>query len=202
VGMQVMTAQLARHSCVLTAKDKKLFDNVWKRVKTKMTTAEFVEYVITSYQLDIASDVFLENFYSNYIEGIKKAEPLPGALDALKYCAKHYKVALVTASKREQALAILSQNGWTNYFDIVIGNEEYQHHKPAPDSFLLGAKKLTIKPEECVVIEDSGNGIKAANSAEMTVVGVQIGNVKTIEPGDVTVLIKTLEELSTVLKNV
>lgn len=52
-------------------------------------------------------------------------------------------------------------------FDVMVSGLECEHGKPAPDIFLLAAEKLGVLPEESVVIEDSGNGVKAAKAAGM-----------------------------------
>ena len=53
------------------------------------------------------------------------------------------------------------------HFDAIVGGNEVKHGKPAPDIFLKGAETLHVKPEECLVLEDSKNGILAAHAAGM-----------------------------------
>lgn len=53
------------------------------------------------------------------------------------------------------------------YFSILTSGDEVEHSKPAPDIFLLAAKKLAVNPENCLVIEDTLNGLKAAKAAGM-----------------------------------
>ena len=53
-------------------------------------------------------------------------------------------------------------------FDVVVSAaDDVKNGKPAPDIFLKAAEKLNVKPEECVVVEDALNGIKAAKAAGM-----------------------------------
>ncbi len=52
-------------------------------------------------------------------------------------------------------------------FDVIIGGDEVKHGKPAPDIFLLAAQKLNVPPQECLVLEDSDSGIRAAHAAGM-----------------------------------
>ena len=52
-------------------------------------------------------------------------------------------------------------------FDALVSGLECEHGKPAPDIFLLAAERLGAEPKECAVIEDSGNGVKAAKAAGM-----------------------------------
>ena len=52
-------------------------------------------------------------------------------------------------------------------FDVIIGGDEVEHGKPAPDIFLLAAQKLNVPAQECLVLEDSDSGILAAHAAGM-----------------------------------
>ncbi len=52
-------------------------------------------------------------------------------------------------------------------FDVIIGGDEVEHGKPAPDIFLLAAQKLNVPAPECLVLEDSDSGILAAHAAGM-----------------------------------
>ncbi|MBQ7535634.1 MAG: HAD family phosphatase [Stomatobaculum sp.] len=57
-------------------------------------------------------------------------------------------------------------------FDASVTGTEPEHSKPAPDVFLLGADKLGIRPEDCIVFEDSPNGVKAGHAAGCQVIMV------------------------------
>jgi len=52
----------------------------------------------------------------------------------------------------------------------VVCGDEVQNGKPAPDIFLAAAKKLEVEPQDCLVFEDSDNGVKAAHKAGMTII--------------------------------
>ena len=58
------------------------------------------------------------------------------------------------------------------YFVSLTSGDEVEHGKPAPDVFLLAAKRLGIEPRDCLVIEDTLNGIKAAKAAGMHCIGI------------------------------
>ena len=51
------------------------------------------------------------------------------------------------------------------YFDEVVSARMVKNGKPAPDIYLFAAEKLGLKPEECMALEDSQNGIRSANTA-------------------------------------
>ena len=56
-------------------------------------------------------------------------------------------------------------------FEVILSGEEVQRGKPYPDIFLKTAEMLKVNKQECVVIEDSTNGVKAALSAGMKCIG-------------------------------
>ena len=98
-------------------------------------------------------------------------EILPGVLSLIKYLTEHnIKFALGSASKN--ALYILKKVELFDMFSAIVDGNDVTKAKPDPEVFLLGAKHLNMKPEDCVVIEDSIAGIQAANKAAMISIGV------------------------------
>ena len=57
-------------------------------------------------------------------------------------------------------------------FETIVGAEDYEHGKPAPDAYLLGAARLGVAPEDCLVFEDTDMGIAAAAAAGMASVKI------------------------------
>jgi HAD superfamily hydrolase (TIGR01509 family) len=66
-------------------------------------------------------------------------------------------------------------NLWDRFAPHVYSADDVTHSKPAPDLFLLAARKLDVEPKHCLVIEDSVNGVVAAHAAGMTVWGFMGG---------------------------
>ncbi len=63
-----------------------------------------------------------------------------------------------------------------NCFEVLVSGDYVENSKPSPDIFLYTAAKLKVKPYECVVIEDSYNGVHGAKKAGMTVIGFKNPN--------------------------
>ncbi|MBR4894534.1 MAG: HAD family hydrolase [Kiritimatiellae bacterium] len=59
----------------------------------------------------------------------------------------------------------LSSSGLSGFFDVVVTGRDVRNGKLVPDIFLLAAEKIGVPPNECVVFEDSFNGIRAAHAA-------------------------------------
>ena len=81
------------------------------------------------------------------------------------------------------------------YFKICVSGNEVKNGKPAPDVFLHTANLLKVNPQECLVIEDSTNGVKAAKSAEMRCIGFQNFNSGNQDLSDADMIISTFSEL-------
>ena len=83
-----------------------------------------------------------------------------------------YTTALATQSHREQARRVLDILGLTREFDVVVTRDDVEHGKPDPEMHLLAARELGVGPEECLAIEDSPAGVKAALAAGAEIVAV------------------------------
>ena len=98
---------------------------------------------------------------------------MPGAEDLVKFLKeKGVKLAIASGSSQESIRHHLGEVGGTHHFDAIVGGSDVKNGKPAPDIFLLAAKKLDTKPEDCYVLEDSENGIRAGYAAGMKTLGV------------------------------
>ena len=81
--------------------------------------------------------------------------------------------ALASATNAGRVEKFLTIAGIKDYFDLIIPGGSVPHSKPAPDVFLLTAEKLGVPPDECIVAEDSENGVLAGYAAGMKVVFVK-----------------------------
>lgn len=97
-----------------------------------------------------------------------------GADGFLRECrAAGLKTALVTSSNaRKMACVYAARPEFRTAFDTVVIAEDVAHSKPAPDGYLLAAERLGAAPEECVVFEDSLNGLRAGRDSGAHVVGL------------------------------
>ena len=83
-----------------------------------------------------------------------------------------YPTALATQSHREQARRVLDILGLADEFDVMVTRDDVEHGKPDPEMHLLAARELNVVPEECLAIEDSPAGVKAALAAGAEIVVV------------------------------
>jgi HAD superfamily hydrolase (TIGR01509 family) len=78
--------------------------------------------------------------------------------------------AVASSTRRAQVDEQLSRAGLRPFFRVLVGGDEVEHGKPAPDIFLLAAERLAVEPSACLVFEDSEHGARAAIAAGMHVV--------------------------------
>lgn len=96
-------------------------------------------------------------------------EPLPGVLDLLQRVQElNLPVAVASASPRGQIAAGLESAGLAEALPIRRSGQEdvpYNRGKPHPDVFQAAAHALGVNPEQCIAVEDSANGMRAAKAA-------------------------------------
>ena len=98
-----------------------------------------------------------------------------GAIELLEELQGRIKIALATMSSRKVVDKLLSEKRIGGYFDVVVSADEIFSPKPDPEVFFVSAAKLGVKPEDCVVVEDSVFGVRAAKAAEMKCIAVSSG---------------------------
>ena len=89
-----------------------------------------------------------------------------GVLEILEFFRENkVPIAVASSSATEQIVSNLETAGIREYFSEIVSGTEVKRGKPAPDIFLLAAEKISCKPGDCYVFEDSENGIKAGYAA-------------------------------------
>ncbi len=85
--------------------------------------------------------------------------------------------AVVTSSNQQKMSVIYDRRPeFKTLFDAILTSEDFSASKPDPDCYLKAAQRLGAAPDECVVFEDSFNGLKAGRAAQMRVVGLATTN--------------------------
>jgi HAD superfamily hydrolase (TIGR01509 family) len=97
---------------------------------------------------------------------------LPGAVEAVRALQDHWPLALASSSNREIIDLALELARIADAFSVTISSEEVARGKPAPDVYLEACRRLDVRPNRCVAVEDSSNGLRAAARAGMTVIAV------------------------------
>ena len=109
-------------------------------------------------------------YYVESLKSIDSAALVPGALPFIETVKNRGLKTAVCSSSRNAELVLQSLDIWS-LFDTVVSGNDITRSKPDPEIFLLGAERLGMGPENCLVIEDAGSGIEAALQGGMRVAG-------------------------------
>lgn len=135
------------------------------------------------------------------IELSKQVTLFTGARRLLDALDCKVKVALATMNQREFINHILKEKNLREYFTVTLTANEVNKHKPDPEIFLKTALRLDVRPENCVVIEDSIFGVKAAKAANMACIAVAQGAYSPAELSMATpdLIVNSLNETDVIL---
>lgn len=140
------------------------------------STRKFLyELILKNYGRDFRNDPTLPKRFIEIKDkflnekGIPQIEGVTETVRALH--EKGYKLAVASSSPLRYIHFAMEKLGIADCFDLLFSGEQVKNPKPAPDTFLAVSEKLGISPEECVVIEDSENGSRAARAAGMYCLG-------------------------------
>ena len=103
-------------------------------------------------------------------EGIPLKPGVPQIFEDIR--AMNVPMALATSTSEASVARYMGLTGYGSYFDKIVTGNRVTNGKPAPDIFLLAAKELGVEPANCLVIEDSPNGVRAGHAAGMRVIMV------------------------------
>jgi beta-phosphoglucomutase family hydrolase len=106
-----------------------------------------------------------ETFRRKATGGVKT---FPGVVRLLNVLKKgNFKLGLVSSAPKENIDLVLNELNLAGIFNCIVFGQEVSESKPSPQIYLLAAKKLEVTPTDCVVIEDSPLGVKAAKTVGM-----------------------------------
>ena len=111
----------------------------------------------------------VERMQERYRDGLPLVD---GAVDAVRRLADRWPLGLASSSNRLLIDLALAEMGVDDLFRTTVSSEEVERGKPAPDVYLEAARRLGVRPETAVAVEDSASGIRSASAAGMGVVAV------------------------------
>lgn len=108
---------------------------------------------------------------SEFVHKYFKTNGIPvkkGLFELLKVLKQeNYRLCVATSTRASTAKDELTNAGILSHFEDLVGGDNIKNGKPAPDIFLEAAKRIDVHSKDCIVFEDSINGIKAAYNAGM-----------------------------------
>lgn len=163
-----------------------------------MTEKDVFERIVREYaggEGDV--DVLIAAKERTYRELLKDLQLIPDALSFIRNAHRRYRLALTTSSVRFDQRIAFNKFDLASYFETVVTAEDIVYAKPHPQPYLTTAEKLGVEPSECLVVEDSLNGVRSAIGAGCTVAGMTTSfDREQLEKAGVHFTIDTYEELA------
>jgi beta-phosphoglucomutase len=106
---------------------------------------------------------------ARYVESLRDLSPddVPEDVTTVLDALRAWGIKIAVGSSSRNAPVILRQIGLQDAFDALADGNDIERTKPAPDVFLVAARRLGVRPDECIVVEDAEAGIRAAKAAGM-----------------------------------
>lgn len=164
IGNQVM------QECIRDLGIELNFDDVLLHFKGR-SSPDCVQIIKEKFGVTAPQD-FIEKFRArSYARYEKETCPIPGIEEALVKL-KDYKKCVASSGTHKKIEINLNKTGLKEHFQgNIFSAEDVKNAKPDPELFLYAAEKNGVKPEECIVIEDSVHGVVAAKNAGMKALG-------------------------------
>ncbi|HEY0306978.1 MAG TPA: HAD family phosphatase, partial [Acidobacteriaceae bacterium] len=102
-----------------------------------------------------------------YLEFLPQLKAVPEVLEHVHASHGQIPFAVVSGSRRDSVVASLKALGILDRFETLVCAGDYTKSKPDPEPYLIAAKRLGVKPEDCLVFEDTDMGIESATAAGM-----------------------------------
>lgn len=149
----------------------------WTEVDHKavmgVSTQEWTVYMLRRLGSDLEPQQLVQMVIDRLSALYKKEIPfLPGAKEAIRLAGKDHPLGLASGSHHSLLEIVTAHPELTGKFKVIISADDVGSGKPSPEIYLETARRLGVSPENCLCLEDSGNGIRAGKAAGMKVVAV------------------------------
>ncbi len=144
----------------------------------KMQGVKIPDVIKHWYQVKPWKNLSLEQTQQKLLETVKQmflehAKLMPGVIQTLEFFrSKNIPMAIASSSTPELINIIVKKFQLNKYFEFTHSSINEKHGKPYPDIYLTAAQRLNVEPPNCIVFEDSINGVLAAKRAGMFVIAV------------------------------
>ncbi|MFC4777331.1 HAD family hydrolase [Paenibacillus sp. GCM10023252] len=166
-----------------------------------MTNPEMWQLLKQQYELPEEISDIIEYQLSSKIDIIRNLDiaPIPGIAELISELkSNQIKLGVASSSPIRFINEVLKKFEWLAEFECVISGEDMAKGKPAPDIYVAAAGLLEVEPQECVVLEDSRNGILAAKSANMTCIGYCNPNSGNQDLSHADLIVKDIREIKVI----
>lgn len=136
--------------------------------------SQWAKELVANFDLNESAEMIADLHTRLLLEEMNRSVSLlPGAGDLLAWIGRNsYPAALVTSSDRNYARTYLRRFGIEEAFQELVTAEDVEHGKPDAEPYIMGANRIGRRPQDCIVLEDSVNGVASGKAAGATVIGV------------------------------
>lgn len=132
-----------------------------------MRVIDILKKIIEVFKLDVDLSVLYKNREKIFLElAQKELELMPGLVASLDFFQKNgFKIAMSTSANKDYLNLVLNKFKLKKYFEAIVTGDDVKSGKPDPEIYLATARKLGLKPADCLVLEDATAGIASAKAA-------------------------------------
>lgn len=164
----------------------------WTRIKSEYGLMATIEELAVRWR----------PYYLAYLGALDTIPVIPGIPELIDYLSTHnYSLAIASSANPKRIKLILEKINLEHPFSVIVDGDSYKHSKPAPDCFLLAAERLGVMPADCIVIEDSTNGVRAAQAAHIPCIGYGGSDHNTDDLSAATTIVNDLKSLAQSLQS-
>jgi HAD superfamily hydrolase (TIGR01509 family) len=143
------------------------------RAMMGMSSTEWARYMHDELEVPLEAEEINRRVVKRMEELYRTELPLlPGALQVVEATRRRWPLGLASSSNREIIDLFLTEAALGDAFAAVVSSVEVERGKPAPDVYLETARRMGVRAERSVAVEDSSNGLRAAVAAGMAVIAV------------------------------
>lgn len=138
------------------------------------TDSSAFQDLIETYQVtNVATKILIADKTQIYLQLVEdNLKIYPGVIDLIRELSNTYTLALTTSSILVEAQTVIELLKLKKCFKVVVTSSDVKKGKPHPEPYLLTLQKLGATAKECVVIEDSGNGVASAKAAGIRCIAI------------------------------
>jgi len=185
----------------LLKKFDKKFSDIPEELKAKFIGIRVIDTckkIIEIFNLNTDLNSFYDERIKIFLEIVKsELETMPGLIESLKlFKANKFKIALASSGAKEYIHLVLDKFSIGEYFDVIVSGDCVSIGKPDPETYLVASKKLGLEPMECVVLEDSQNGIIAAIQAGCKCIAIVNPNTPPQDHSQANLILNSLQDIT------
>lgn len=159
---------------VALRKHGRIMPSAWYFARVGLTPVALLDAYEKEFgSLPISHRELLETYKESYQAAIDQLREISIVADVVRAWKGRVPLAVASNGERENVCGSLSNAGLLHLFDTVVSVEDVRQGKPAPDVFLEAARRLGVPPEQCLVLEDSDEGLFAARAAGMDSIDIR-----------------------------